>query len=105
MSEASVSSKELLVALTEGGEALVYQGTDPDNADTFGLKGIWNIGELRHGRTIAAEYGGDLLVLSRRGLVSLRHLLQGEESTSLSAAVSARIAPALQAVMASAARG
>lgn len=73
-----------LVAISSGGDVLVYQGTDPSSASTFGLKGVWNVGAVPAGRTIASDIGGDLLVMTRSGILPMSRLVlastQGDQS-------------------------
>jgi hypothetical protein len=66
-----------LVAISTGGDVLVYVGTDPDDANAFGLKGVWYIGPPPAGRTIASQNGGDLLVVTRKGVERLSRLVVG----------------------------
>jgi hypothetical protein len=66
-----------LVAITSGGDILIYQGTDPSSADSFALKGVWFCGGVVAGRRIANESGGDLLIASRLGLLPLSKLTSG----------------------------
>lgn len=68
----------LLVGLSGAGDVVIYQGTDPTSASTFGLKGTWNVGGVPAGRRIATDYGGDLLVLSLLGVVPLSKLVVGQ---------------------------
>jgi hypothetical protein len=65
-----------LVAVSSGGDVAIYQGTDPASASTFGLKGVWSIGAPPAGRRIATAMGGDVLLLSRAGLIPLSVLVQ-----------------------------
>lgn len=66
-----------LVAVSTGGDVLVYQGTDPSGVGTFALRGMWGIGATLGGRRIAASLGGELLLLSRQGLAPLSRLVVG----------------------------
>ncbi len=68
---------DYLVALSRAGGVAVYRGTDPANASTWGLVGIWYIGRVPIGRKVASEYGGQLYILSEHGLVSINELLRG----------------------------
>lgn len=70
-----------LVAVSGGGDVAIYQGTDPQSATTFGLKGVWSVGSVPAGRRIATEYGGDLMLLSQTGIVSASRLVVGGEET------------------------
>jgi hypothetical protein len=63
------------VFVTSMGEAIVYNGTDPDNADTWQLKGVWQLGQT-FTRRCFFKWGGDLLLLTQDGLVPLAGALQ-----------------------------
>jgi hypothetical protein len=73
---------DALVAISGGGDVLVYEGTDPASADTFGLKGVFFVGGVPQGRRIASDFGGDLLVMSTTGLLPLSQLLLGNAAVS-----------------------
>lgn len=81
-----------LVAVSGGGDVAIYQGADPASAATFGLKGVWTLGgSPPAGRHIATGYGGDLLLLTRAGVLSLSRLVAGagdERATYATAKVS-----------------
>ena len=64
-----------LVFLTDKGEAIVYSGTDPSSATTFALIGVWIVGEPLGYRSMM-KYGGDVLLLTRSGLMPLAASLQ-----------------------------
>lgn len=66
-----------LVAVSTGGDVAVYQGTDPSSASTFGLRGVWQIGDTPGGRRIGTSLGGELLLLSRQGLAPMSRLVVG----------------------------
>lgn len=64
-----------LLAVTSAGELAVYQGTDPASASTFALKGVYDIG-APVGRRFFSQLGGDVVMLTSVGLVSVSSLLQ-----------------------------
>lgn len=68
----------LLVGISTAGDVVIYQGTDPTAADTFGLKGSWYVNGVPFGRRIATDFGGDILVLSLLGVVPLSKLIVGQ---------------------------
>lgn len=71
-----------LVAVSSGGDVLVYQGTDPASVATFGLRGVWYLGGRPPvGRRIGSSYGGDLVLLSRQGLLPMSRLVVGAAGT------------------------
>jgi hypothetical protein len=67
----------LLVGVSTAGDVVIYQGTDPSTASTFGLKGAWSVGAVPAGRRIATDYGGDILILSSLGVMPLSKLIIG----------------------------
>lgn len=68
----------LLVGISGAGDVVIYQGTDPTSATTFGLKGTWSVGGVPYGRRIATDYGGEVLILSTIGVVELSRLVVGQ---------------------------
>jgi hypothetical protein len=71
-----------LVLVSEQGELLIYQGTDPSNATNFSLKGLWFIGQVPVGRRGYCAHGGDLLILCTYGLVGMADIVAGRVSTA-----------------------
>lgn len=69
-----------LVVVSDGGDVVIWKGTDPSDPDKFGLAGVWFVGQVPTGRQLATNYGGDLLLLSRMGPVTLSKLVNGEPS-------------------------
>lgn len=63
------------VFATSMGEIIVYNGTDPNSADTWALKGVWQLGQTFNRRCFF-KYAGDLLLLTQDGLVPLASALQ-----------------------------
>lgn len=66
-----------LVGISSGGDVAIYQGTDPDSSDLFGLRGVWQLGAVPTGRRIATDSGGDLLLLSAQGALPASKLVIG----------------------------
>jgi len=67
----------LLVALSRTGDVVIYQGADPSSAATWGQKGAWYVGPLPTGRRVATDLGGEMFVLSLRGVMPLSRLVVG----------------------------
>lgn len=67
----------LLVGISTSGDVIIYQGSDPTSADTFGLKGCWSVGGVPAGRLVATDFGGELLIISTTGLRPLSNLVVG----------------------------
>ena len=74
---------DMLVAVGQGGDVIVYQGEDPEitpngsNLGPWSTRGTWFIGEVPKSRRIVTDYGPDLYVLSTFGVTSLNDLLRG----------------------------
>lgn len=63
------------VAVTNKGEVLVYEGTDPSDATKWALKGVWRIG-APVGTRCLYKYAGDLLIISQDGILPMSSALQ-----------------------------
>jgi len=70
-------SDDHLVAITSEGQALVYRGTDPDGADTWGLVGVYYCG-APIGQRPACRSAGDVMILTVGGVVYLSDLLKND---------------------------
>jgi hypothetical protein len=81
-----------LVAVSSGGDVVVYQGTDPSSASAFGLRGVWSAGAVPAGRRILSAFGGDLVVMTTAGLVPMSKLVLGSVQGDASQYATAKIA-------------
>lgn len=63
------------VIMTNKGQIIVYQGTDPSTAADWAMVGVWDIGSPVGHRSLY-KYAGDILVISEDGLVPLSGALQ-----------------------------
>lgn len=66
-----------LVAISSAGDVVIYGGTNPGSAATFGIVGRWYVGGVPAGRRIATDNGGDLLIASSTGILSISMLVGG----------------------------
>jgi hypothetical protein len=73
--DAGAGVDDYYVAVTSMGEIIIYQGTDPSSATTFGLKGVWQLGHPV-GERCLYKLAGDLLYISQDGLIPLAGALQ-----------------------------
>jgi len=73
--DAGQGADDYAVFVTSMGEVIVYNGTDPDFADTWALKGVWQLGQT-FSRRCFFKWSGDLLLLTQDGLVPLSSALQ-----------------------------
>lgn len=90
----------LLVAIGAGGDVAIYVGTDPSSVSTFGLKGVWFVGSVPAGRTIATDFGGDLLILSSLGVMPLSKLIIGNPSVDRTQYATSKISNLFSSLMA-----
>lgn len=68
-------SDDNIAFFSSEGEVSIYQGTDPNTASTFSLRGVFYCG-APIGRRAATRKGGDILVLTQLGIVYLSDLLK-----------------------------
>ena len=73
--DAGYGMDDMTVFITSEGEILVYRGTDPASATTWGLVGVYWIGSPI-GRRCAIKYAGDLLIITRDGVQPMSLALQ-----------------------------
>lgn len=78
------------VFLTSEGEAIVYQGTDPESQTTWGLVGVFEIGKPI-GRRCIIKAGADALILTQDGFVAASTILPADRAQTDRVAVSAQI--------------
>lgn len=73
-----------LVAISSEGQVAVFAGTDPSNAATWSLKGVYFSG-APVGRRAATRYGGDIVMLTQFGIVLLSNLLKSTKVNAVEA--------------------
>jgi hypothetical protein len=83
---------DYLVAVSDRGQAAVYQGTDPAEADTWELVGVFDI-PRPIGRRCFHRYGADLLLITLEGVFPLSQLLAVDQSQVSRVAITDNIAP------------
>ena len=66
-----------LVIVSQNGDVLIYEGTDPTTAADFRIKGRWFTGKPPSGRRFLSKYAGDLAMITERGIEYMSRLLQG----------------------------
>jgi len=79
-------AEDHLVVASSRGEVAVYAGTDPSNATTWALVGVYYVGAPVKGRRSYSKVGGDLYLLTQQGIASMAELLT---STKVNEATSA----------------
>lgn len=78
------------VFLTSEGEAIVYQGTNPNSATTWAKIGSFTIGKPI-GRRCIIQYGPDCLIITENGIFPMSAVLQNTNSESARFALSYKI--------------
>ena len=68
---------DFLVAVGSNGDVVVYKGTDPTSADTFGVVGTWYVGQIPAGRRAYTQFGGDLIIVSADGVFPISYVTRG----------------------------
>lgn len=79
---------DVLVAVTDNGEAAVYMGTNP--ATDFALVGRYDVGDPMGARCLV-KLGGDLIILTTSGAVPMRTMLREDRAKADEVAVTAKI--------------
>ena len=73
--DAGQGADDYYVVVTNMGEVIVYNGTDPSDATKWELKGVWQVGQT-FSRRCFFKWSGDLLLLTQDGLLPLASALQ-----------------------------
>lgn len=68
---------DALVAISGGGDVLIYRGTDPSSASTFALQGVGFVGAVPSYRRICTDFGGEMLVMSSAGILPMSKISGG----------------------------
>lgn len=76
--DSGMGPDDYLVALSSNGEAVIYQGHDPETDNGFALVGVYYLGRPVGPRP-AVKFGGDLLVLCEQGLLPLSAAITSAE--------------------------
>ena len=82
-----------LVIVGSEGDLLIYAGTDPTSASSFGIQGRWFVGRVPNGRRFISRYGGDTMIISQFGIAYLSRLLQRPNVSDPQAQASHKINP------------
>lgn len=86
-------SDDYFVAISSRGQVAVYQGTDPADATTWALVGVFDV-PTPIGRRCFTRFGGDVLLTTVEGVFPLSQLLSVDQSQSDRVAISERISQA-----------
>lgn len=80
------------VFISSEGQIALYQGTDPSNANTWSLVGVFDV-PPPIGRRCFFKYGADLALITHQGVFPLSQLLSVDESQVQRVALSDNITP------------
>lgn len=86
--DAGAGIDDYLCFVTTNGEVAIYEGTNP--ASDFRLKGVWRINEPLGYRCLG-RIGGDLIILTTGGVISLTKVLNLDRAQVERAAITAKI--------------
>lgn len=87
---------DFAVFFTSEGEAIVYQGTNPNSATTWAKVGSFSIGRPI-GRRCVTQYGTDCVVITENGVFPMSALLQAGDAERAKFALSFKIQDAFTA--------
>jgi hypothetical protein len=73
--DAGQGADDYAVFVSNMGEVMVYNGSNPSDANNWALKGVWQIGQT-FTRRCFLKWSGDLLLLTQDGIVPLASALQ-----------------------------
>jgi hypothetical protein len=87
---AAIGLEDYIGFISTRGELALYRGTDPSNASTFQLQGVFLLG-APIGRRFFVQTGGDFALLNVDGVVSLTQALGLDRSVAARTSVSDKI--------------
>src|SRR5215467_1461297 len=85
---------DLIVFLTSRGEAVVYKGTDPTNANAFSLVGVFVLPPPLGNRCLM-DYGADLAVITLQGVIPFSLALPADAAAVRGVALTNKIQNAM----------
>lgn len=88
--DSGIGPDDYIVFVSSEGELVVYAGTDPASAATWSLVGRYKTGKPIGNRPLE-NLGGDLLVITRDGVISVAKMMQKDPAQSQYAAVTNKI--------------
>lgn len=90
---------DYLVAISSGGDVVVYKGSDPATATDWFQHGGWFIGPPPIGRRVAGSFSGELYLLSTYGIIPMSKLLSGTLVQLQEVQLSRKISPIINTEM------
>ncbi len=98
-SDSGAGMDDRCVFATDQGEFAVFTGGNPGDANDWSLNGVYDIGEPL-GKNGTMQIGGDLVVMTKAGLIPLSAAMQKDSSELKLAALSRDISPTWQSEIA-----
>lgn len=99
--DAGDGQDDVAVFVTSQGQAIVYSGTDPSSEATWSLIGVFRIGKPI-GRRFYIKAGGDLVLITQDGFLSLANMLGTDRAQVERSAISVQINSAVNTAVQSA---
>ncbi|WP_448206491.1 hypothetical protein [Azospirillum sp. sgz302134] len=94
--DGGAGADDTAVFVTDRGEVVIYRGTDPSSAATWGLVGVFRI-DTPVGRRCLVPQGSELLVLTSGGLMPISAILPYPRAAQRKGALTDKIGPAFSA--------
>jgi hypothetical protein len=94
--DAGESIDDYLVFIGTQGDVVIWQGTDPTNAATFAIKGVWYVGPVPTKGTFWTPMGGDVMIVSTAGVAMLSAIVRGTFDATNQVSPASKILPALR---------
>jgi hypothetical protein len=98
--DAGLSVDDYLVFIGTQGDVVVWQGTDPTSASTFGIKGVWYVGPVPTKGAFWTPMGGDVMIVSQAGVAMLSAIVRGTFDAITQNSPASKILPALRPLVA-----
>lgn len=88
--DAGEGPDDFMAVITNNGEVVVYQGTDPNSSSTWALVGRFDVG-MPIGRRCMIRLNGDLGIITQDGVISMQAALRFDRASIQKAAITGKI--------------
>ena len=89
--------EDYLLAISSAGQVAVYRGLDPSSAESWELTGVYYIGPT-FTRRCWVQYGGDVVILTTHGIITMTSLMKSIGGSVFSTALSKKIQSTLSSL-------
>lgn len=96
--DGGAGADDFVVFLTDKGEAVIYQGTDPSDSTTWSLVGTFKLGQPVGNRPMF-NLGADLIIITEDGFVPLSKVLPNARAGNSKTAISDKIRDAVSSAV------